>query len=127
MHPTPYLFFEGDCFEAMTLYAEAREHSAKRRAEGLEPPRKLVALPVYREVPQPVATAPARPTAGHLDYSPARPKVRDTAARDTPASSATSLALMRCCIGDLPYAGPCIPARQPKLAHQRQSNCLRLE
>ena len=23
MHPTPYLFFEGDCFEAMTLYAEA--------------------------------------------------------------------------------------------------------
>jgi PhnB protein len=22
MQPTPYLFFEGDCFEAMTLYAE---------------------------------------------------------------------------------------------------------
>lgn len=23
MQPTPYLFFQGDCFEAMTLYAEA--------------------------------------------------------------------------------------------------------
>ena len=23
MHPTPYLFFKGDCFEAMTLYADA--------------------------------------------------------------------------------------------------------
>ena len=23
MHPTPYLFFQGDCLEAMTLYAEA--------------------------------------------------------------------------------------------------------
>ncbi|CUX80434.1 MAG: PhnB protein [Roseibaca calidilacus] len=22
MHPTPYLFFQGDCFEAMTLYAD---------------------------------------------------------------------------------------------------------